>query len=32
LRLRVDGADTRLIDSTTTPPSYIGGQSVTVTP
>jgi Pvc16 N-terminal domain len=32
LRLRVDGADTRLIDSTTTPPSYIRDQSVTVTP
>jgi hypothetical protein len=32
LRLRVDGADTRLIDQTTTPPSYIGDQSVTVTP
>ena len=32
LRLRVDGADTRLIDQTTTPPSYIRDQSVTVTP
>lgn len=32
LRLRVDGADTRLIDGTTTPPSYVRGQSVTVTP
>jgi Pvc16 N-terminal domain len=31
LRLRVDGADTRLIDLATTPPSYIENQSVTAT-
>jgi hypothetical protein len=31
MRLRVDGADSRLIDRATTPPSYLAAQSVEVT-